>query len=79
MVAADLGLLKGNAMGESLPQAAASATWTSWLRHCLSAFAVAPVVEIPTDLATLSSWRAESRAMRAQASALAEWPPLPSY
>jgi hypothetical protein len=66
-------------MGTSLPRATISAKRTGWLSHCLSAFATAPLVEAPIDMATLSSWRAESRAMRAQASALAEWPPLPSY
>ena len=66
-------------MGASGPQATTSTTWTVWLSRCLSAFEVAPLAEVPTDLATLSNWRAESRAMRAQASASAEWPPLPSH
>ena len=66
-------------MGASPPQATTSAKWTGWLSHCLSAFAAAPLVEVPMDLATLSNWRAEGRAMRAQASAFAEWPPMPSH
>jgi len=45
------------------------------LSHWLSTL----TVETPPDPATLSSWRAESRKMRAQASAQAENPPLLSY
>jgi hypothetical protein len=65
----------GKAMGGSLLQLMASAKQVGTVSRWLST----PTVEMPVDAAALSSWRAESRKMRAQASVRAEKPPLLSY
>jgi len=56
-------------------QTATSTKQTGALSRWFSIFPVG----VPADSATLSSWMADSREMRAQASALAEKPPLLSY
>ena len=62
-------------MGVSLLRLLASAKHKGTVRHWLSTSAN----EMPVDPAALSSWRAESKKMRAQASVQAESPPLLSY
>jgi hypothetical protein len=65
----------GKAMGGSLLQLMASTKPMGMLNRWLSTF----TAEMPVDPAALSSWRAESRKMRVQASVQSEKPPLLSY
>jgi hypothetical protein len=62
-------------MGKPLLHLVASAKQLGTVGRWLSTV----TIETPVDPGALSSWRAESRAMRAQASILSEKPPLLSY
>ncbi|MBV8650225.1 MAG: hypothetical protein JO255_02085 [Alphaproteobacteria bacterium] len=57
----------------------ASAASNFTLSHLLSMIGLAPTKEASVDWTTVSAWLRESKEMRAEASALAEKPPLLSY
>ena len=57
----------------------ASATSNRMLSHLLSMIGLGATREIPVDWTAVSAWLREGKEMRAQASALAEKPPLLSY
>ena len=66
-------------MGSPLPMTTMSAQRISALTRWLCGLAAAMPAEEATGSAINSNWLAERRQLRAQASAMAERPPLPSH